>query len=164
MEKIIRRAKVRKPVGWDKDSLIHKAKSTHKQSKMRNSFTSSHGQAGVQPQESRAPSFMMVDGYLGRKTPSLRMSLHFLLLPQLYMLSITPHGVGYPLGQLVTGLLAVPPPNLSCSPSLHVEWVGWGTEKVLTLCPAMKKTHLYHQHSFQYNFKTEPCTSYYRKK
>lgn len=46
----IKRIKVQKPIGCvkDRDSLIGKAKAMQKQSKTKNSLTSSHGQGGVQ--------------------------------------------------------------------------------------------------------------------
>ena len=52
----------------------------HKQSKTRNSFTTSHRQAGVQPSPGKQGS-IMGNGYLGRQMPSLQMSPPFLLLP-----------------------------------------------------------------------------------
>ena len=36
-------------MGWDKDSLTGKAKASHKESKIGNSFTTSHWQTKVQP-------------------------------------------------------------------------------------------------------------------
>ncbi|NXT35627.1 DHX29 helicase, partial [Pelecanoides urinatrix] len=54
-----------------------------KQSKTRNSFTTSHRQAGVQLSLRKQGSITRTS-YLGRQTPSLRMSPHFLLPPGLY--------------------------------------------------------------------------------
>lgn len=40
-----------------------------------------------------------------------------LLLPWLLLLSMTLGAVGHPFGQVETAVLAVPPPNLLCTPS-----------------------------------------------
>ncbi|KAK4819036.1 hypothetical protein QYF61_024401 [Mycteria americana] len=50
-------------------------------------------------------------------------------IQQLYMLSMTPYGVGYPFGQLGSAVPAVSPPNFSCTPSLFAGFVFnlWST-------------------------------------
>ena len=56
----------------------------HKQSKTRNSFTTSRQQAGAQPSPGKQGS-ITCNGYLGRQTPSLRTSPpSFLFPPTLY--------------------------------------------------------------------------------
>lgn len=37
-----------------------------------------------------------------------------------------PYGMGYPLGQLWSGALAVSPPNILCTPRLLTGGVVWG--------------------------------------
>lgn len=57
-----------------------------------------------------------------------------LLLPQLYTLNMTSDGVGCPLGQLGSVVLAVPPPKPLCTPSLLPGGGGLGeAEKALAL-------------------------------
>lgn len=65
--KRIRRVKVREFIGWDKDSLIVKAKAGHAR-KTRNSFMTSHGWAGVQSFPGK-PSSITHSGYFGIQTP-----------------------------------------------------------------------------------------------
>jgi len=71
MEERIRRVKVRKLMGRDKDSLTDKAKSHMcKQSEIRNSLTASHRQAGVQPSPGKLSSITQ-NSDVGRQMPSL---------------------------------------------------------------------------------------------
>lgn len=55
-----------------------------KKRKMRNSFTTCDGQAGIQPFPGKLGSITW-SGDLGRQTPSLCMFPHSFLFPQLYM-------------------------------------------------------------------------------
>ena len=88
-----------------------------KQSKTRNSFTASHGQAGVQPSPGKQGS-IMCNSYLGRQVPSLQMSPTSFFFPQLSMLSMMSYGLEYPFGQLGSAVPAVSPPSSLCTPSL----------------------------------------------
>ena len=112
----IGRVKVRKFMGWDKDNLIGKAKAAHA-SKARNSFPTSHGQAGVQPSSGKQGSIMH-NSYLGRQTPSLRTSSSSFFFLQLYMLSMMSYGTEYPFGQLGSAVPAVSPRSFLCTPNL----------------------------------------------
>ena len=78
----------------------------HKQSKTRNSFTTSHRQAGVQPSPGKQGS-ITPNAYLGRQMPSLRTSPPSFFFPQLYMLSMTSYGMEYPFGHLGSAVPAV---------------------------------------------------------
>ncbi|NXL45419.1 KSR2 Kinase, partial [Podilymbus podiceps] len=100
----------------DKDSLTGKAKATYRQSKPRNSFPPSHGQAGVQPSPGKQGSIAR-NGELGRQTPSLRTSPPSSSFPRLYMPSVTPCGVEHPLGPLGSAVPAVSPPGSLCPPA-----------------------------------------------
>lgn len=88
-----------------------------KQSKRRNYFTTSHGQAGAQPGK-QGPITIKSD--LGWQTPSLRMSSHFFSFPQLCALNMTPYSVGFSLGRLGSSVPAVPPLNSLCTPAPSV--------------------------------------------
>lgn len=54
----IRMVKIRKRMGWDKDSFIRKEKSTHA-SKANNSFATSHGQPSIQQSSRKQGSIIM---------------------------------------------------------------------------------------------------------
>lgn len=84
------------------------------QSKQRKSFTS-HGQAGDQPFRVKQGSIMPY-GDLGRHTLSLWISPSSFSLPQLYMLSMIPYGMEYPLGQSDSAVPAASPHNSLCTP------------------------------------------------
>lgn len=64
-------------------------------------------------QESRAPSDF---SYLSRPTPELWLSPLPSSFSQLYMLSVMPGGVGYPMGWLGPAVPAVSPPSFLCPP------------------------------------------------
>jgi len=97
----------------------------YNQSKVRNSFTASHRQTGVQPSPGKQGSIMH-NGYLGRKTQSLRV---FPLPPSSpSFMCWAWHHVGYPSGQLGPAVPAVSPPNFLCTPSLLAGGVGWERE------------------------------------
>jgi len=66
----------------------------HRQSKIWNSFTTSHRQAGVHPSPGNQGS-ITPNGDLGRWTTLLRMSPPSSFFPQLYMLSMMLYGVEY---------------------------------------------------------------------
>lgn len=99
-------------MGWDKNSLIGKAKVLHtskaKQSKARNSLPTSHGQAGVQPSQGNQGSFVSSGDLESQIT--LKVTLLLPLPPDLY----AEHGLAYPLRSPV---LAVFSP-ISLRPSL----------------------------------------------
>ena len=147
----IRRVKVRKLVGWDKDSLTGKAKAVHTRKAKQGicSLLPIVRQVCSHLQESRAPS---------RVTPSLRTcpppSSFFL---QLLFLSMTSYGVKYPFGQLGSAVPAVSPPSFPCTPSLLTGGVEWEAERALTLCKhcsAITKPSLCYQQCFQHKSKT----------
>ena len=152
----IRKVKVRKLVGWDKDSLIDKAKAKqHKQSKRRNSFITSHQQAGVQPSPGKQGTITH-NSYLGRQMPSLWTSPPSFFFPPLYMLSMTSYGMEYPSGQLGSAVPAVSPPNSLCTPSVLAGGAVSEAEETLTLCKhcsAITKTSMYYQHCLQHKSK-----------
>ena len=162
MRERIGRVNVRKLIGWDKGSLIGKAKGMHA-SKAKQGIHSlpPSGQAGAQLSPGQQGSITR-NGYLGRQMPSLRTSLPS-FFPQLYMLSMMSYGMEYPFGQLGSAVPAVSPPNLLCTSSLFTGRVGWEAEKALTLCKhcwAITKTSLCYQRCFQHRSKTYPHTSY----
>ena len=134
MGETIRRVKVRKLVGWDKDNLIDKAKAsgTSKAKPGIHSPLPMGGQAGVQPSPGKQGSITR-NGDLGRQTPSLWMSLPSSFFPQLYMLSMTSYGMEYPFGQFGSAVLCVSPPNFLGTPSPLAGGVVWEAEKALAL-------------------------------
>lgn len=82
------------------------------QSKTRNSFLTSHWQAGVQLSPGKQDP-VMSNSDLGKAstvTPNVLPSSYF---PQLYKLSTRPYGMEYPWGQLGSAVLAVPSPSPS---------------------------------------------------
>lgn len=85
----------RKNVG-SKESLRGKEKVVQaKQKKKRNSFTSSHEQAGIQP--ALEPGSITHNDVLGEQTPSLQRFFPPLLLHlHLFILSVMPHGMEHP--------------------------------------------------------------------
>jgi len=87
-----------------------------KQNKESNSFTTFHRQAGVQPSPGKQ-GFVTHNGYLGRQTPSLQMSLPS-SSPQLYIMSVMSYGMEHHFGQLGSAVPAVSSPKFSCIPSL----------------------------------------------
>ena len=101
----IRRVKIRKLVGWDKDSLVGKAKAarTSKAKQGIHSPLPIGRQVFSHLQEGWAPLHVTVTWedkrHLSEHPP-------FLLLPQLCMLSMTSYGMGYPFGQLRSALPA----------------------------------------------------------
>ena len=130
------------------------------ESKTRNSFSPSPGQAGVQPSPGQQGSITMCNGDLGRQTPSLQMSPPSFFFPQLYMLGMTSYGLEYRLGQLGS---AVSPPGSLCPPSLLAGGVGGEAEKASALCEhcsAITKSSLCYQHCFQHKCKTQLHASY----
>lgn len=118
----------------------------HKQSKTKNSFISSHGQAGVWlfPEEWAATTS---NRDLGKLLSSLQMSL-------LLLLSMMPGSVGYPTGQL---WLAVPSMSLQNSLStLSLLTAGVRSRKGLGIMQALlnSTTSLFQYHCFQHKSKT----------
>ena len=132
------RAKVRKITGWDKHSLAGKGKDAlksiaHKQSKTRNSFTTSHQQAGVQPAPKKQ-GCSTHESYSGRQKPSSQKPPPSFFLPQLSMLSMMSYSMEYHFGQLGSAVPAASPPTFSCTPSPLAGGVEWEAEKTLALC------------------------------
>jgi len=84
------------------------------QSKTGNSFTTSQGQADVQPSPGKQGSVTHT-GYLGRQTSSDRMSPPS--FPQLFLLRMMLHDMGCPFGQLGSAVPAVSQPSFLCTPS-----------------------------------------------
>lgn len=114
----------------DKDSLTATAKPTASEGKQ-NSFNTSRGQAAVQPPPEKQGSFTC-NGDLGRLMLSLWMSPLSLPPSQVYVLSMAPHGLEYPLGPFGSAVLPVSPLSL-LTPCLLTREVGWEAEKTLTL-------------------------------
>lgn len=86
----------------------------------RNSFPSSQGQAGVQPFPGKLSSFM---GNSSLERPALLLPMSpFHPSPQLLLLSIRLHALGYPFGQLESAVATVSPPNLLCTSTLVLWW------------------------------------------
>jgi len=85
-----------------------------RQSKRRNSFPAAHRQAGVQPTPGKQGS-IACNSYLGRQMPSLQTSSPSFFFLQLYMPSMTPYCMEYPLGQLGSAVPAMSPPNFLCT-------------------------------------------------
>lgn len=114
---------------------------TCKQSKTRDSSTSSHGQAGAQPSPGKQGC---IKYDLGRH-PEYPPFPFLLLSPVLLLCS----GVGYSSGQLESAVLARILPD-SCAPPVF-SLLGWDEEqeKVLILCKhcsAIMKTAMCYQH------------------
>ena len=129
MEERIGRVKVRKLMGWDKDSLIGKAKAAHvSEEKQRINSPLPMGRQGFShPQESRAPSPVTVtweDKHHNAECPPLPSS------SPAYVLSVVSYGMEYPFGQLGSAVLAVSPPNSPC-PSSPLAGRARGTDKSL---------------------------------
>lgn len=121
--KRIRNVKVRKPVGWDRDSLIGKAEAMHtRKAKQRvHLLLPISTKVFSRLRDSRAPSHMY---YLGRQKPSLQTSpFLFSPPPPLYMLNITPYGTGHPFGQLGSAVQAASPPSSLRTPGLLADGV-----------------------------------------
>lgn len=95
-----------------------------KKRKMRNSFTTCEGQAGIQPFPGKLGSITW-SGDLGRQTPSLCMFPHSFLFPQLYMLTMVPNGTENPFGQLNSAVPSVSPPKFLCTSNSCDDRVGW---------------------------------------
>lgn len=90
-------------------------------------------------------------------------------LSWLCMLSMTPYGVAYPLGQLGWVVPAVSPPSfpLRGTPSLLAGGVQWGAEKTLAPCKHCSTTTkrcLSHQHYFQHKHRKRITTGAVIKK
>lgn len=72
------------------------------------------------------------------------------------MLSMSPCGAEYPLGQLGSAVLAVSSPSFQHSQPL-CSWEYWEAEKTFTVCKPCSeraKPSLYYQHCFQHKSKT----------
>ena len=76
------------------------------------------------PQDSRAPS-RLTGTWEDKRHHSQRPP--FLLLPQLYLPTMTSYGLGYPLGQSGSAVPAVSPPT-PCAPPASL-LVGWGEKQ-----------------------------------
>lgn len=99
----IRRIDMRKSVGWDKDSLMSQSKScAHRESKARHSFTTSHGQAGVQLFPGKQGSITWLLG----KTNTITLKVFSFLLPG-FMCSAWCQ-MGHSLSQLGSAVPVVP--------------------------------------------------------
>ena len=148
----MRRVKVRKLMGWDKDSWIGKAQATctSKAEQGFHSLLPISRQMFSHPQESRAPPLIAVtleDKHRHSKCPPLPSSS-----PSILLLSIMSHGMEYPFGHLASAVPVVSPPSFLCTPSLLAGGVGWEGEKALTLCKHCAEVtvaSLYYQHCFQ---------------
>lgn len=107
---------------FNNQSNIH----THKQSRTRNSFTTSHRwQVFSHPQDSRAPSH----NCFGRQMSSLwtPSPSHCCFSPLVYTLSTMPYGLEYPLGQLGSVSQLCPFPTPCAAQPTH--WWGWARGK-----------------------------------
>lgn len=89
-----------------------------KQSKAGNSFSTSHGQAGVQPCPGKQSS-VICNSYLGGQTANNSPCSSF--FSQLCVLSVMLHGLGWPLSQLC------PLPAVCAPPACSL--VGWAEEQ-----------------------------------
>lgn len=131
MGKRIERAKPRKFEDEDKKTLIRKTKLTWKQSKIRNSFITSHW-------KSLAPPFSL-----------------------LLRLSVISCGMEYPSGKFGSAVPAMSPPSFLHTPVPLMKGSKRGKDKALLLCKycsAIGKTLLCFQHWFSYKSKTENGT------
>lgn len=137
------RIDMRKLLDWSKDTLVRKAKAMHKQSKIRHLFSTLHWQVDVQLSWGTS-GFIKLSSYLGRLTPSLRMS------PQLHVLTMMSHSMEYPLGQWGSAGPAVCPLLTPCAPTACL-LVGWEKEESTS---AMPKTSQCYQSCFGHKFKT----------
>lgn len=83
----------------------------------------------------------MGNGYLGRQTPNITSSI----LPQLYMLGMTSHIMGYPCGRLGSVFPAVLHPSSMCTPSLLAGGVRGEAEQAALCksCSEIANTGLY---------------------
>lgn len=134
----IGRVKLRKFMSWDNNSLIGKEKAVHmKQSKTGNSFTDSHGQAGVQPSPREQGN-----SDFERQTPVTLNISHF---PQLYCWAQCSMVWNVSVGQLGSAFSAVSPANFLCTTQPPHQWHRWGATKALCLsqhCSAVAKISL----------------------
>lgn len=157
--KKIGKVKVRKFMGWLKDSLIGKAKVVHG-NKAKKGIHSPLPMDRQVFQESCAPSCI-----LQTSEDKCHHSKHFpILFPQLYMLSLTPYGMEYPFVQCRSAVPAVSSPNSLCTSSFLVGWVVWGAEKALSVCTAQQWwKHPYVIHTVSSQSKTQSHTSFYEE-
>lgn len=143
-------------VDWNKDSLISKEK-LHSQSKTRNSSSTTHQQAGVQPFPAKQGS-IMPNSCLGGQMPWLQMPPS-LPLPQLYSWALCHlYSVGYPSGQLGSAVLAVSSRSSLCTPSLLTVRAAGGAENFQALCKrcsATTKTSVCYQYWSHHKSKTQ---------
>lgn len=131
------RAKTRKLVGWDNDSLTGRTNLAMQAKQRRNSFTSSQGQAGVQLFPGKLGSFTDYS-YLERAALLLQMS-PFHPSPQLLLLSIRSCS-GIFLWSVRVSCCSVSPPSVLCTCSLFAGGAGWETKKALSLCQCYSAT------------------------
>lgn len=94
----------------------------------KNSFTTSHVQAGVGSSPGNQGSIMCNVG-LGRQTSSLQTSSLSFSFPQLYMVNMMPHGLNDSFGPFGSAVLVESPTNF---PSLLTAGMEWEGEKALT--------------------------------
>lgn len=142
----IRKVKVRKFMGWDKDSLTGKAKAAHTSKAGIDSPLPMVRQVFSHPQESRAPPHVMVT-WEDKLQHFVHLSFSSFSSLQLCMLSMMPYVMGYTSASW--GQLSHSSHNILCSPSPLSGGVGGrkGPDSVSALL-SNNKTSLWYQHTF----------------
>ena len=151
----IGRVKVRKLMGWDKDSLIGKAKATHtsKAKQGIHSLLPVGRQVFSHLQESRAPSLLMATWETNAITPNI---LPFLLLHSALYAEHDVLWSGISLGSVGDSCPSCVPSQLLVPPQPLAGGAGWEAEKALALCKhrsAITRRSLCYQHCFQHKSK-----------
>lgn len=109
----------------------------HKQRKPRNSFTTSYGQAGVQPPPDKQGS-VICNSYFRRQLTKLPVLPSSFFFSELYLLTKMPCAMECPWGQLGSAVLPVFPPSSLCTPRSLTGEVGW-EDKSLMLCNPVQR-------------------------
>lgn len=117
-------------VGWDKYSIIRKAKATHTTKSNKKLIHHFPWETSVQPLLGKRHS-MPHNHDSEKQTSSFWTSpSSFFLSPKL---SMSPYGMEFPFDQLVAAVLAECPPNFLSATSLFTGGMGWKAEKILTV-------------------------------
>lgn len=162
-EKIVN-VKVRKLVGWGKNSLLCKEKSAHT-SKSKHGIHSLLSQAGKYSTISRKARLIKPSGFSGRQKSSLK-TFSVLLYPSFiaehdaiwYGMSLWPVWVSCPFLCLLPA---------TCAPPASSLVVQHETKKYLMLCEhccATTENLMCYHHYFHQKFKTQHHTSLYKEK
>lgn len=139
MGKRIRKVKAGKLLGWDKDSLMGKAK---------------WGIYSLLPLDRQLFSYSQAPSHITVTWEDKCHHSEYLpfVLPTPDTLSMTQYSVEYAFGHLKSDVVALSSPSFLCIPSVLPAEAVWGTEKVLALCKhcsAITEVFLCYQQCFQ---------------